>query len=212
MSRADCAAKDDSITRMDYIIKKFNLVELASESGLIHVIDSSALNVSLSPATSNSRLLRAQNHIYYMLTSQHSDKPHLAYNYLHSLENADDLHILVEGDSVDYYLFYNDGHVEHKILGHDYRSGEVPVVTTPGTIASKALRLRPGKNGYAFIVSVVTPEWTPDRCKIGAGQSFLDAYVGKEEWCTVEFLRELIGPNWIDNNATNNQQSHSVVT
>lgn len=205
MSHTDSVPMDDSTTRMDYIIKKFNLVELASESGLIHVIDRSALDVSLPSTTSNSRLLRAQNHIYYMLTSQHSDKPHLAYNYLHSLENADDLHILVEGDSVDYYLFYNDGHVEHKILGHDYPSGEVPVVTTPGTIASKALRLRPGTNGYAFIVSIVTPEWTPDRCMIGAGQSFLDTYVGKEEWCTVEFLRELIGPNWIDTSSTTNR-------
>lgn len=197
---ADSTSNEDttSIDRIDEIIKRFSLVELESESGLIHVIDRSLLEVSLSSPTSERRLLRAQNHIYYMLTTRRSDKPHLAYNYLHSLENADDLHILVEGDSVDYYLFYNDGHVEHKILGHDYVSGEVPVVTTPGTIASKALRLRSGKNGYAFIVSIVTPEWTPDRCRIGAGQSFVDNYIEKEEWCSEAFLKELIGPNWIN--------------
>jgi predicted cupin superfamily sugar epimerase len=192
---------------MNSIIERFNLIELSSESGLIHAIDRSALQVSLLSNTSN-LTLRAQSHIYYMLTSLRPNEPNLAYNYLHSIDDGDDLHVLVEGDSVDYYLFYNDGCVEHKILGHDYVSGEVPIVTTPGTIASKALKLRPGKNGYAFIVSVITPEWTPERCKIGAGQSFLDTYVGKEEWCTEEFLKELIGPNWINNNTTDNQQPH----
>ncbi len=187
---------NDSVTRMNSIIEQFNLIELPSESGLIHLIDRSSLEVSLPSRTSNSTL-RAQSHIYYMLTSLCPNKSNLAYNYLHSIEDGDDLHILVEGDSVDYYLFYNDGHVEHKILGHDYASGQVPVITTPGTIASKALKLRPGKNGFAFIVSVITPEWTSNRCKIGAGQSFLDTYIGKEEWCTEEFLKELIGPNWI---------------
>jgi predicted cupin superfamily sugar epimerase len=202
----DTASTDnnESTARMDSIIKQFNLIELPLESGLIHVIDRSLLEVSLQSRTSD-RILRAQSHIYYMLTSLRSNKPNLAYNYLHSIVDADDLHILVEGDSVDYYLFYTDGHVEHKILGHDYASGEVPIVTTPGTIASKALRLRPGKNGYAFIVSVLTPEWTPDRCQIGAGQIFLNTYIGKEEWCTEEFLKELIGPNWINNGTTDNQ-------
>jgi predicted cupin superfamily sugar epimerase len=194
---------NNSTTRMNSIIERFNLIELPAESGLIYAIDRSSLQVSLSSRTSN-LILRAQSHIYYMLTSLFPNKPNLAYNYLHSIDDGDDLHILVEGDSVDYYLFYNDGHVEHKILGHDYASGEVPIITTPGTIASKALRLRHGKNGFAFIVSVITPEWTPDRCRIGAGQLFLDTYVGKEEWCTEEFLKELIGPNWINHNIADN--------
>ncbi|CAF1186560.1 unnamed protein product [Rotaria sp. Silwood1] len=142
-----------------------------------------------------------------MLTDLFPNKPQLAYNYLHSLDYTDDLHILVEGDSVDYYLFYDDGHVEHKILGHDYTAGEVPVITSPGTIASKALKLRHGKHGFAFIISVLTPEWSCDRCNIGAGQSFLDKYVGKEEWCTEEFLKELIGPNWKDNQIIHNQHA-----
>jgi predicted cupin superfamily sugar epimerase len=194
---------NDSVTRMNSIIERFNLIELPAESGLYQLIDHSSLQVSLPSRTSN-LTLRAQSHIYYMLTYLHPNKPHLAYNYLHLINDADDLHILVEGDSVDYYLFYNDGHVEHKVLGHDYAAGEVPIVTTPGTIASKALRLRHGKNGFAFIVSVLTPEWSADRCKIGAGQSFLDLYVGKEEWCTKEFLKELIGPNWINNDTIDN--------
>jgi predicted cupin superfamily sugar epimerase len=189
---------EDSITRMNEIIERFKLIELPRESGLYQTIDHSSLQVSLIPSRESDSILRAQSHIYYMLTYLRPNESHLALNYLHSIDNADDLHILVEGDSVDYYLFYEDGHVEHKILGHDYASGEVPVVATPGTIASKALKLRHGKNGFAFIVSVLTPEWTPDRCKIGAGQLFLDKYIGKEEWCTKEFLRELIGPNWKD--------------
>lgn len=188
---------NESATRMNSIIKQFNLTELPAESGLIYAIDRSLLQVSL-PSRTPGTPLYAQSHIYYMLTSLCPNKPHLAYNYLHTIDDGDDLHILVEGDSVDYYLFYNDGHVEHKVLGRNYVSGEVPIVATPGTIASKALKLRPGENGFAFIVSVITPEWTPDRCRIGAGQVFLDTYVGKEEWCTKEFLKELIGPNWID--------------
>jgi predicted cupin superfamily sugar epimerase len=196
-SASTTSSENESVARMNDIIDRFNLIELPAEGGLFHVIDRSSLKISLSSHGSDS-ILAAQNHIYYMLTSLHPSKPKLGYNYLHSIIDGDDLHILVEGDSVDYYLFYNDGHVEHQILGHNYAAGEVPVVTTPGTIASKALRLRHGKNGFAFIVSVITPEWTPERCTIGGGQAFLDTYVGKEEWCTEEFLKELIGPNWIN--------------
>ncbi|CAF1412493.1 unnamed protein product [Rotaria sordida] len=199
---------DDSITRMNSIIKRFNLIELPLESGLYQMIDRSSLEVFI-PSRTSDPTLRAQSHIYYMLTYLRPNEPHLAYNYLHSIDDADDLHILVEGDSVNYYLFFNDGHVEHKVLGHDYGTGDVPVVAIPGTIASKALKLRHGNNGFAFIVSIITPEWTAGRCRIGAGQLFLDTYIGKEEWCTKEFLKELIGPNWKDTNTTDNRQSHS---
>ena len=195
---------DDSVTRMNSIIERFNLIELPLESGLYQVIDRSSLEISLASRKSDPTL-RAQSHIYYMLTCLRPNEPHLAYNYLHSIDDADDLHILVEGDSVNYYLFFDDGHVEHKVLGHDYSAGEVPVVVIPGTIAAKALRLRHGNNGFAFIISIITPEWTADRCRIGAGQSFLDIYVGKEQWCTEEFLKELIGPNWKDNGTNNNR-------
>ncbi|UJR20352.1 hypothetical protein I4U23_023483 [Adineta vaga] len=186
------------VMRMNSIINQFNLIDLPKEGGLFQIIDRSSIQVSL-PHRSQESTLRAQSHIYYMLTSLCPDKQHLTHNYLHSIEDADDLHILVEGDSVDYYLFYENGHVEHKILGHDYISGELPIIATPGTITSKALKLRPGKNGFAFIVSVLTPEWTPERCTIGAGQLFLDKYIGKQDWCTSEFLKELIGPNWKEN-------------
>ncbi|CAF4015050.1 unnamed protein product [Rotaria sordida] len=141
---------EESVTRMNGIIEQFKLIELPLESGLFQIIGNSSLQVSIPSRPSNSTL-HAQSHIYYMLTSLLPNKPHLAYNYLHSIDYADDLHILVEGDSVDYYLFYDDGHVEHKILGHDYAAGEVPMITTPGTIASKALKLRHEKHGFAFI-------------------------------------------------------------
>ncbi|CAF3268486.1 unnamed protein product [Rotaria sp. Silwood2] len=197
-------SNEDSVIRMNSIIERFKLIELPSESGLFQIIGDSSLQVSLPSHPTNSTL-RAQSHIYYMLTSSCPNKLHLAYNYLHSIDYGDDLHILVEGDSVDYYLFYDDGHVEHKVLGHDYTAGEIPVIVTPGTIASKALKLRHGKNGFAFIVSVITPEWSSDRCRIGAGQSFINKYVEKEEWCTKEFLKELIGPNWKDDDTTENR-------
>ena len=188
-------------TRMNNIINQFTLIELPKEGGLYQIIDRSSIEVSLPHRMQCDSTLRAQSHIYYMLTRLRPDQPQLAYNYLHSINDTDDLHILVEGDSVDYYLFYEDGHVEHKILGHNYTIGELPLVTTPGTIASKALKLRSGNHGYAFIISTLAPEWTAERCKIGAGQDFLDKYTGKEEWCTTDFLRELIGPNWTNDTA-----------
>ena len=59
----------------------------------------------------------------------------------------------------------------------------------------KALRLRPGTT-HALMANVLSPEWTPDRVKIGASQDFLTRYTGRAPWATAPLLRELIGPNF----------------
>jgi hypothetical protein len=43
---------------------------------------------------------------------------------------------------------------------------------------------------------VLTPQWTPDRVRIGAGTEFVERFAGAAPWATPEFLRTLIGPNW----------------
>jgi hypothetical protein len=45
------------------------------------------------------------------------------------------------------------------------------------------------------MANVLSPEWTPDRVKIGAGPEFIRRYRATAPWATDAFLRELIGPN-----------------
>ncbi len=43
----------------------------------------------------------------------------------------------------------------------------------------------------------LSPEFTPDRVKIGAGPDWLKRFTGSAPWATPQALRELIGPNWM---------------
>jgi hypothetical protein len=45
------------------------------------------------------------------------------------------------------------------------------------------------------MANVLSPEWTPDRVKIGAAPDFIRRYRAAAPWATDAFLRELIGPN-----------------
>lgn len=49
---------------------------------------------------------------------------------------------------------------------------------------------------YALLATILTPVWTRDRGKIGAGQEFIDNYKSKAGWATEDFLKKLIGPNF----------------
>jgi hypothetical protein len=133
-------------------------------------------------------MLAVQSQNYYMLTQ---DKP---INYLHWLA-SDDTHILVEGGPVDYFIFHPDGRVENVTLGLNYAAGERPVVAVPGE-CWKALRLREGAK-YALMVNTLSPEFTPDRVKIGEDAAWVKRFSGTALWATPEKLREFIGPNWI---------------
>jgi predicted cupin superfamily sugar epimerase len=155
---------------------------LPRESGYLGIIGRSAQTVTV-----GERSLAVQSQNYYLLTR---DRP---INYLHWLE-PDDTHILIEGGPVDYFVFYRDGRAEKITLGMNLAAGERPVVAVPGG-CWKALRLHEGA-GYALMANTLSPEFTPDRVKIGEGADWIKRYTGAARWATPEALREMIGPNW----------------
>ena len=164
------------------LIRALELEVLPKESGYLGIIGRSAQTVTL-----DGRALAVQSQNYYMLTR---DRP---VNYLHWLA-PDDTHILIEGGPVDYFIFHPDGRAEKVTLGLDLAAGQRPVVAVPGG-CWKALRLRDGAR-YALMANTLSPEFTPDRVKIGAGADWVKLFAGKAPWATPETLRDLIGPNW----------------
>lgn len=164
------------------LIATLKLEYLPGESGYFGLLGQSAQQV-----TQDGHALAAQSRIYYLLTAE------APVNYLHWLA-PDDTHILLEGGPVDYFIFHPDGQVEKATLGHDAAAGQQLVVAIPGN-SWKALRLHPGAS-HVLLVNVLSPGWTPDRVKIGAGLEFLARYTGRAPWATDAALRELIGPNF----------------
>jgi predicted cupin superfamily sugar epimerase len=180
LSAATPAATD---ARAKELIRTLKLTVLSKESGYLGTIGVSAQKVDV-----GGRMLAVQSQNYYMLTR---DRP---VNYLHWLE-PDDTHILNEGGPVDYFIFHPDGHAEEITLGMNMAAGERPVVAIPGG-SWKALRLHKGAS-YALMANTLSPEFTADRVKIGAGADWVKRFAGSALWATPEMLGELIGPNWI---------------
>lgn len=181
-ARPVSAADPSPDPRVRELIARLELAPLPGESGYFALIGRSAQRV-----TQQGQPLAAQSQIYYLLTR---DKP---INYLHWLA-SDDTHILLEGGPVDYFIFHPDGRVEKITLGHDLAAGQRLVIAVPGG-CWKALELHAGAS-YALMANVLSPGWTPDRVKVGAGRDFLARYRTAAPWATEPFLRELIGPNW----------------
>jgi len=171
-----------SDARAQEILRELKLQVLPKESGYLGIIGLTPQTVDV-----DGRRLAVQSQNYYMLTSE---RP---INYLHWLAPAD-THILIEGGPVDYYIFHSDGRVEKVTLGMDLAKGERPVVAVPPG-CWKALVLRPGAK-YALMANALSPEFTPDRVRIGEDAAWVQRYAGKAVWATPEFLRKLIGPNW----------------
>jgi predicted cupin superfamily sugar epimerase len=165
------------------LIRTLRLSVLPRESGYLGIIGRSGQTMTV-----DGRTLSVQSQNYYMLTR---DRP---INYLHWLA-PDDTHILIEGGPVDYFIFHPDGSTEKVTLGMDLDAGERPVVAVPGG-CWKALRLHEGV-GYALMANTLSPEFTSDRVKIGAGADWVERYASSAPWATPKVLRELIGPNWI---------------
>jgi predicted cupin superfamily sugar epimerase len=176
------APSSPSDARAHELIHALKLNALPRESGYLGIIGRSAQTVTI-----NGRALAVQSQNYYMLTRE---RP---INYLHWLE-SDDTHILIEGGPVDYFIFHPDGRSEKVTLGMDLATGERPVVAVPGG-CWKALRLRDGA-GYALMANTLSPEFTPDRVRIGAGADWIKRYANSAPWATPETLRAFIGPNW----------------
>jgi predicted cupin superfamily sugar epimerase len=181
--RAAPQARAGSDARAREFIEQLHLTVLPKESGYLGIIGVSAQTVMV-----DGRALAVQSQNYYMLTRE---RP---INYLHRLV-PDDTHILIEGGPVDYFIFHPDGHVERVTLGLDLAAGERPVVAVPGG-CWKALRLRPGA-GYALMANTLSPEFTPDRVKIGEGPAWVKRFTNSAPWATPQALREFIGPNWM---------------
>jgi uncharacterized protein len=179
------APRMGSDDRARELIRVLRLKVLPKESGYLGIIGVSAQKVNV-----KGRALAVQSQNYYMLTR---DRP---INYLHWLE-SDDTHILIEGGPVDYFIFHPDGKAEKITLGSDVAAGQRAVVAVPGG-CWKALRLRDGAN-YALMANTLSPEFTPDRVKIGAGADWVKRYADSAPWATPKALREFIGPNWIPN-------------
>ena len=168
--------------RAQQIVRELKLQVLPKESGYLGIV-----GVTPQTAVVDGRRLAVQSQNYYMLTKE---RP---INYLHWLASAD-THVLIEGGPVDYYIFHPDGRVENVTLGMSLAKGERPVVAVPPG-CWKALVLRPGAS-YALMANALSPEFTPDRVRIGEGAQWVRRYAGKASWATPEFLRKLIGPNW----------------
>ncbi len=180
MSVAQNAAAGD--TRAATILQDLKLSVLPKESGYLGLIGSSAIATEV-----DGKKIAVQSQVYYMLTRE---RP---INYLHWLA-GDDTHILIEGGPVDYFIFHPDGHTEKVTLGRNYAAGERPLVAVPGG-CWKALRLHDGAS-YALMANVLSPEFRPDRVKIGADEDWIRKYTGSSPWATRETLRAFIGPNW----------------
>jgi predicted cupin superfamily sugar epimerase len=165
------------------LIQTLHLTLLPKESGFLGIIGRSTQMVTI-----DGRALAVQSQNYYMLTR---DRP---INYLHWLV-PDDTHILIEGGPVDYFIFHPDGRAEKVTLGLDLGAGQRPVVAVPGG-CGKALRLRDGAS-YALMANTLSPEFTADRVKIGAGPGWVMRFTNSAPWATPNVLRELIGPNWM---------------
>jgi uncharacterized protein len=172
-----------SDARAKELIRSLNLQVLPKESGYLGIVGRSTQIVTVS-----GQQLAVQSQNYYMLTR---DRP---INYLHWLA-PDDTQILIEGGPVDYFIFHPNGRAEKVTLGTDLAGGQRPIVAVPGG-CWKALRLRDGVS-YALMANALSPEFTTDRVKIGAGADWVKRYAGSASWATPKALRELIGPNWI---------------
>lgn len=192
LAPVDAAAPTDPVSmdpvaavadaRARELIETLHLAVLPRESGYLGLIGESAQKVNV-----EGRTLAVQSQVYYMLTR---DRP---VNYLHWLA-SDDTHVLIEGGPVDYFIFHPDGRAEKVVLGRNVAAGERPVVAVPGG-CWKALRLHEGAS-YALMANALSPEFTPDRVRIGEGEAWVKRYAGAAPWATTETLRDFIGPNW----------------
>jgi predicted cupin superfamily sugar epimerase len=171
-----------SEARGQQLIRLLKLNVLPKESGYLGIIGVSTQKVKV-----DGRALAVQSQNYYMLTR---DKP---INYLHLLV-PDDTHILIEGGPVDYFIFHPDGRAEKITLGMNLAAGERPIVAVPGG-CWKALRLRDGA-AYALMANALSPEFTPDRVKIGEGAAWIKRFAGSAPWATPDILLKFIGPNF----------------
>ena len=168
----------DGQSRAEELIESLGLEVLPGESGWWRLITESDVPVSLP----GGRQLPASNTIHLVLSP---DRP---VNRWHVLE-SDDVHVLVEGGPVEYVLVPPAGPPRRVVLGHDLDAGQTPVVIAPAGEWT-ALRLV-DPSAYAWIVTTVTPAWSPDRARIGLDGAVRDRVTGTEAWLTPSLIDDL---------------------
>ncbi len=175
--------------RAKELIRELGLKVLPKESGYLGIVGVSDAKVRVQgQAKPSGQVLAAQSQNYYMLTRE------LPINYLHWLEPAD-THVLIEGGPVDYFIYCKGKKAEKQVLGMDLKAGQRPIVAAPAG-CWKALRLE-DRASYALMANALSPEFTADRVRIGAGEEWVKEWTGSAPWATREFLKEMIGPNWV---------------
>ena len=160
--------------RSTELIERLGLEILPGESGWWTAITRSAVTVT----AKGGRDLSASNTIYYLLS------PERPVNLWHWLE-GDDIQVLVEGGPVEYVIVPTAGLPQRHVLGR-LDEGQVPVVVAPGG-SWKGLRLLE-PDGYALVISTVTPAWTPGGMRIGMPDEVVDESVGLTPWLTRDVL------------------------
>jgi predicted cupin superfamily sugar epimerase len=173
----------DGQARAEQIIKDLDMRVLPKESGYWGVIGRTAPMQAIA-----GRTLAAQSETYGLLTEK------LPMRFLNKAQPVE-TEVLIEGGPVDVYSFCPDGHVDLSTLGLDFAGDQQGVVVVPAA-CWKALVLRPGAK-FALMANLLAPEYTSDRVTAGAGPEFVRRYAGKAAWATPEFLRKVIGPNWM---------------
>ena len=168
----------DGQVRADELIEALGLDVLAGESGWWRLITESDVPVSLP----GGRRLPASNTIHLVLSP---DRP---VNRWHLLE-SDDVHVLVEGGPVEYVLLPAAAPPRRIVLGHDLGAGETPVVIAAAGVWTGLRLVDPST--YAWIVTTVTPAWSPDRARIGLDAGVRDRVVDAEAWLTPALLDDL---------------------
>ena len=159
--------------RADELISALGLAVLDGESGWWRLIRESDVSVTAAAGEA----LPASNTIHFVLSP---DRP---VNIWHLLE-SDDVHVLVEGGPVEYVLLPASGPARRVVL-----TPASPVVILPAGEWTGVRLVDP--EGYAWIVSTVTPAWTPDRARIGLDAAVRARWTDAEPWLTAALLDAL---------------------
>lgn len=168
--------------RAEEIIKSLDLRLVPKESGLRGVIGR-----TLPETLVDGKPMAVQSRNYFMLSKT------TPVRFLHRLD-SEETHILVEGGTVDVYVFCSNGRAELQTMTHAFTKDDEPIAVVPPGCWQAAV-LRPGEE-FALMVSTQAPEWRSDRERVGVGAEWVRRYAGKAPWATPEFLRKLAGPNW----------------
>jgi len=163
-----------SAARAEELKAALDLEVLAGESGWWRLLRESAVRVTVADGA----VLPASNTIHFLLSP---DRP---VNIWHRLQ-SDDVHVLVEGGPVEYVVLPPAGPARREVLSEG--GGRVAMLPAGEWTAVRLV----DPDGYAWMVSTVTPAWTEARAEIGLPPAVRAAWVDAEPWLTASLLDAL---------------------